>query len=231
MIKGTVSFTASLFFISLESHQVFRSEQKKKKKSLLNLCVPIRPRRLSFPFCPLCCDRHEFRGRTHNTRRQRRRRATAGGNVLVGLRRLCGPPPDHHSLPGRALEVPVPSAAPHPREPAVGLGAPQHPDCAQARQHQQRQQRLGPQRRRLSPAAVRQHVVSSLRARELWLWAAGVHSSGNNASESHQCLLQSLTSAEAGRSAEETNPNVSTLLMFLTLEWMRFPRASHVRLT
>lgn len=31
MITGTVSFTASPFFISLESHQVFRSEQKKKK--------------------------------------------------------------------------------------------------------------------------------------------------------------------------------------------------------
>lgn len=37
-ITGTVSFTASLFFNSLESHQVFRPEQKKKKKSFKSLC-------------------------------------------------------------------------------------------------------------------------------------------------------------------------------------------------
>lgn len=137
---------------------------------------------------PLCTYRLEFRGRTHSTRRQRRR-TTTGGSALVGLHRLCHPPPDHHSLPGCALEVPLPPATPHPGEPAVCLGAPQHSGCAQARQHQQWQQRLGPQRRRLSSAAFRKHVVSSLRACELWLWATCVHSSGNNAPESHQCLL------------------------------------------
>lgn len=152
-------------------------------KRLLSLCyMSTFVLYLTF-FTRLSCQRC---GLWHRTRRGLRART-----LCVGHLGLCGPPPGRHSSAGSALEVPPTSLRPW-QTAAVRLRVPQHSGCAEAGQHQQRQQRLRPQWCCLSYPGLWQHDLPSLWAREQRLWASCVYSSRDNAPEPNQHLLQSL---------------------------------------